>query len=183
MLWYTREASVAVYVSNLPMIWPLLREWFPSLRSFSPGQKPSGSNGPNYGTGRSGSRIPASFGGKRFSESGIITTIRGRGDSKGESTEELSSSDGISMGAITRGESWEMETPITRSDNKGPAGWDPELGKGKGGIHMSTTVHVSEMHVKDQELQRPKAARNSRQDLEKGNGAFDWDFKNGGARA
>ncbi|KAF6829819.1 ubid family decarboxylase [Colletotrichum musicola] len=32
MLWYVREASVAVYVSNLPLIWPLLREWFPLLR-------------------------------------------------------------------------------------------------------------------------------------------------------
>lgn len=37
MLWYVREASVAVYVSNLPMIWPLLREWFPSLKAMSPG--------------------------------------------------------------------------------------------------------------------------------------------------
>ncbi|KAG9188310.1 hypothetical protein G6011_02233 [Alternaria panax] len=26
MLWYTREASVAVYVANLPGVWPLLRE-------------------------------------------------------------------------------------------------------------------------------------------------------------
>jgi hypothetical protein len=33
MLWYTREASVAVYVANLPLIWPLLREWFPILRN------------------------------------------------------------------------------------------------------------------------------------------------------
>lgn len=37
MLWYTREASVAVYMSNLPMIWPLLREWFPCLRALTPG--------------------------------------------------------------------------------------------------------------------------------------------------
>lgn len=37
MLWYTREASVAVYVSNIPMIWPLLRQWFPFLRQFTPG--------------------------------------------------------------------------------------------------------------------------------------------------
>ncbi|KAH0537087.1 hypothetical protein FGG08_006089 [Glutinoglossum americanum] len=36
MLWYVREASTAVYVSNLPLIWPLLREWFPFLRSSSP---------------------------------------------------------------------------------------------------------------------------------------------------
>jgi hypothetical protein len=33
MLWYTREASVAVYVANLPLIWPLLREWIPLLRN------------------------------------------------------------------------------------------------------------------------------------------------------
>jgi hypothetical protein len=32
MLWYIREASVAVYVANLPILWPLLREWLPCLR-------------------------------------------------------------------------------------------------------------------------------------------------------
>lgn len=37
MLWYIREASVAVYTSNLPMIWPLLRDWFPCLRALTPG--------------------------------------------------------------------------------------------------------------------------------------------------
>ncbi|KAI5920888.1 hypothetical protein F4810DRAFT_713087 [Camillea tinctor] len=36
MLWYVREASVAVYVSNLPMMWPLLRDWFPFLRALNP---------------------------------------------------------------------------------------------------------------------------------------------------
>jgi hypothetical protein len=30
---YTRESSVAIYVSNLPMIWPLIREWVPFLRT------------------------------------------------------------------------------------------------------------------------------------------------------
>lgn len=45
MLWYTREASVAVYVSNLPMIWPLLREWFPRVRSWVPGKHSSDRNG------------------------------------------------------------------------------------------------------------------------------------------
>jgi hypothetical protein len=38
MLWYVREASTAVYVSNVPMIWPLLREWFPYLKNLTPGQ-------------------------------------------------------------------------------------------------------------------------------------------------
>ncbi len=44
MLWYIREASVAIYVANLPMIWPLLREWFPYLRVFTPGHRSSSSN-------------------------------------------------------------------------------------------------------------------------------------------
>ena len=39
MLWYVREASTAMYVSNLPMIWPLLREWFPRLRRWAPGSR------------------------------------------------------------------------------------------------------------------------------------------------
>ncbi|KAF2226147.1 hypothetical protein BDZ85DRAFT_165620, partial [Elsinoe ampelina] len=34
MYWYIREASVAVYVSNLPCIWPLIREAVPGVRSF-----------------------------------------------------------------------------------------------------------------------------------------------------
>lgn len=41
MYWYVREACVAVCVTNLPMIWPLLREWFPSLRHLTPGAKTS----------------------------------------------------------------------------------------------------------------------------------------------
>lgn len=54
MLWYVREASVAVYVSNLPMIWPLLREWFPSLMSMSPGFGRSRYTGPG---GRKSRRV------------------------------------------------------------------------------------------------------------------------------
>ncbi|KAF2636102.1 hypothetical protein P280DRAFT_410179 [Massarina eburnea CBS 473.64] len=34
MLWYIREASVAVYVANLLSIWPLLREWVGYLRHY-----------------------------------------------------------------------------------------------------------------------------------------------------
>jgi len=49
MLWYTREASVAVYVANLPLIWPLLREWFPFLRNLSSAQKSYGVR--TYGQG------------------------------------------------------------------------------------------------------------------------------------
>ncbi|KAG8631461.1 hypothetical protein KVT40_000601 [Elsinoe batatas] len=34
MYWYIREASVAVYVANLPCIWPLIREAVPGVKSF-----------------------------------------------------------------------------------------------------------------------------------------------------
>ena len=32
--WYFREASVSVYVTNLPALWPLLRDIFPHLKSW-----------------------------------------------------------------------------------------------------------------------------------------------------
>ena len=48
MLWYIRESSVAVFVSNLPMIWPLMREWFPCLRTLStPATYPNSSEDAN----------------------------------------------------------------------------------------------------------------------------------------
>ena len=56
MLWYVREASVAVYVANLPGIWPLLREHIRILRdhknSYIAGasaQQPKYGNGSQYG--------------------------------------------------------------------------------------------------------------------------------------
>lgn len=52
MLWYIREASVAVYASNLPMIWPLLRAWFPALRKLTPGATAS----PRYSFKEAGER-------------------------------------------------------------------------------------------------------------------------------
>jgi hypothetical protein len=33
MIWYTREASVAIYVANLPFIYPLLRDNFLAVRA------------------------------------------------------------------------------------------------------------------------------------------------------
>ncbi|KAF7506658.1 hypothetical protein GJ744_011487 [Endocarpon pusillum] len=53
MLWYIREASVAIYVANLPLIWPLLREWFPHLRVFTPGHRSTSSNRKTGNTGSS----------------------------------------------------------------------------------------------------------------------------------
>lgn len=50
MLWYTREASVAVYVANLPGIWPLLREHIRFLREHTNSYATGQSNIPRYGS-------------------------------------------------------------------------------------------------------------------------------------
>jgi hypothetical protein len=51
MLWYTREASVAVFVVNLPGIWPLLREHIRFLRNHTsyPSYPSRPSHLPQYG--------------------------------------------------------------------------------------------------------------------------------------
>ncbi|CAO2656833.1 Nn.00g056360.m01.CDS01 [Neocucurbitaria sp. VM-36] len=49
MLWYTREASVAVYVANLPGIWPLLREHIRFLRDHTNSYVTGASKMPKYG--------------------------------------------------------------------------------------------------------------------------------------
>lgn len=37
MNWYFREATVAILVTNIPLVWSLLRDVFPALRSWSGG--------------------------------------------------------------------------------------------------------------------------------------------------
>ncbi|KAJ5493729.1 hypothetical protein N7463_009816 [Penicillium fimorum] len=39
MNWYFREATVAILVTNLPLVWSLLRDVFPALKSWSGGSK------------------------------------------------------------------------------------------------------------------------------------------------
>lgn len=51
MLWYTREASVAVYVANLPGIWPLAREHIRFLRDHTNSYITGQSRMPRYGYG------------------------------------------------------------------------------------------------------------------------------------
>ncbi|KAH7346864.1 hypothetical protein BKA65DRAFT_285935 [Rhexocercosporidium sp. MPI-PUGE-AT-0058] len=145
MLWYTREASVAVYVSNLPMIWPLLREWFPALKTLTPGQKSSSTRNLSYGPGGgrprttniAGRHLSGGFGGKRLSDNGgIVTTIL----AKGESTEELSTrSDDAEMGGVHSNEEWEMGSTTRGAGEQ----WDRDAQLRDGGIHMTTTVQIS----------------------------------------
>jgi hypothetical protein len=55
MLWYIRESSVAVLVANIPLVWPLLREWFPILRKISPSRPFSSTLGSPGSPGSPGS--------------------------------------------------------------------------------------------------------------------------------
>lgn len=59
MRWYFREASVAVYVSNLPTIWPLVREIFPGLGRLGTTKPTSSGNGSRWGTAIGRSRLPS----------------------------------------------------------------------------------------------------------------------------
>jgi hypothetical protein len=173
MLWYTREASVAVYVSNLPMIWPLLRAWFPALRTFTPGQKSSGISGKRAYGANGSAQLRRNMGkprrlssGKR--DNGIVTTILG----KGESEEELSGSDGIEMGMVTRKDSWEQDDVRRVRAEKS----EGETKTVKGGIHLSTVVQVSEERIEKVNVVRSVPAVEEG-DLEKGkppNHAFRW---------
>jgi len=169
MLWYTREASIAVYVSNLPMIWPLLREYFPVLRALTPGQKaslsPQGVSSTDRLRSKTSTGVRALSGG--FGEGRITTTIRGT--AKGESTEELSTSD-TEMGPITQQQSWEKHNIGVAVGSEFDE-WDKE--PKIGGIHKVTTVHVSEEHVQDMasdsDDQLPKSIHHTH-DIEKGKG-------------
>jgi hypothetical protein len=61
MLWYTREASVAVYVANLPGIWPLLREHIRFLRDHTNSNiTDTAAQHPKYGFGSQYGNLSAS---------------------------------------------------------------------------------------------------------------------------
>jgi hypothetical protein len=168
MLWYTRESSVAVYVSNLPMIWPLLREIFPKLRSLTPGQKGSGSGSKfqSMHGGTHNSRPRTHTDGDRHHSERITTTVRGIG--MGDSSEELGK--GNEVGVISRDDGWDcgagihMVHPNGNKVDKGS--WDGDLPKDT--TVLSTTVHVME-HVSDDTEQIPKSMLPPN-DVEKGLG-------------
>ncbi|KAL8316647.1 hypothetical protein RB597_000515 [Gaeumannomyces tritici] len=61
MLWYMREASVAIYVANIPVLWPVLRDWCPCLRRLF-GASSGGGGGGSRRSGHHGSRGRARVG-------------------------------------------------------------------------------------------------------------------------
>lgn len=132
MLWYTRESSVAVYVANIPFIWPLVKDKVPGMNRFTPGYRSTGSHRAytlgdrSIGKKDRGVRIN-----DRDSERDAVvtTTIRG--------AEELFESD-ISL-----------TKPVRESPDRGQVLKVGPRGNLGGGIYMSTTVtvQVSEEHI------------------------------------
>ncbi|KFY86437.1 hypothetical protein V500_07626 [Pseudogymnoascus sp. VKM F-4518 (FW-2643)] len=90
MNWYFREASVAMYVTNLPAIWPLFREVFPNLNlSGSRAKATGGTSGATRPWAHSGSR--ARINSKEFD----LKEFRTRGAESQERINDSDSSEGV----------------------------------------------------------------------------------------
>ena len=88
--WYCREASVCVYVTNLPAIWTLVLDLFPGLRSLGKKTSKNASASEYYkGPSRLGSKVPT---GKNYPLQ-QFDRLGSRGgtqiDHQGESTEYI----------------------------------------------------------------------------------------------
>ncbi|KAJ5207666.1 hypothetical protein N7449_002045 [Penicillium cf. viridicatum] len=111
MNWYFREATVAILVTNLPLVWSLLRDVFPALKSWTGGSKrgtdryksgpwtsKGGSNMPPYGPpshARSGD-----FGMQEFEGTTTITPTKATASDVSISEERDASSDDGSARAL-----------------------------------------------------------------------------------
>ncbi|KAH9208107.1 hypothetical protein DL95DRAFT_395574 [Leptodontidium sp. 2 PMI_412] len=88
MNWYFREASVAVYVTNLPTIWPLLREIFPAMQTWGSSKTKVTSN-PMTGSkawGGAGSRA-------RINSRDFHMSSMNKGGMRAESQERINDTD------------------------------------------------------------------------------------------
>ncbi|OMP87667.1 hypothetical protein BK809_0007754, partial [Diplodia seriata] len=145
MLWYTREASVAVYVANLPLIWPLLREWFPCLRKLSTGKSYAAERRPSgyYGDG---TRLRSMPGGSQHHR----TTLRDLKLSRHSHT-FTNSADAFAKGDV------ELGIKPVRSGS--PA--SSELALNPGDIRAEVTIEVARESTED-------SGRNGRSDGRQG---------------
>ncbi|KAI0997986.1 hypothetical protein K3495_g10202 [Podosphaera aphanis] len=168
MLWYTREASVAVYVSNLPLIWPLLRELFPILKSLAPRSKAPMLQTPKYDlTSSSHNRKPDNYD-PRVSEAPSETALTSAFKKSDDiHAAELPSEDVPPSNFLSELESNPSRQDIKEEKPSFPAptyhelpapDWDPENRQ----IHMTTTFQISEEHVysDSRPSSKPTATRN-----------------------
>lgn len=148
MLWYTREASVAVYVSNLPLIWPLLREWFPSLKVLAPRSKVP-SQPTKYDPSVSGHfPLPEDYERKALTtpqDNSVTTTIKcQRSPGINDVVSELDSTSKQEMMDYPSPTPPYHELPVSELDGENHH------------IHMTTTVQISEEHVLNEAKISPK---------------------------
>lgn len=146
MLWYTREASVATYVCNLPGIWPFLREHIRFLRSNT--SYPYGNSAlPQYGNisslqrSRKQSVMPKSdeieLGRPSYSKSATRST---HSIPKPGSEEEILGNFGRKhLGITTRTGSLESDERALNDGIESSGGW----GKGMNlEVHVDKTIEV-----------------------------------------
>ncbi|KAF2742625.1 hypothetical protein M011DRAFT_490456 [Sporormia fimetaria CBS 119925] len=132
MLWYVREASVAVYVASLPGIWPLLREHVRFLRSH----------------GSSDTQTPTHH-------SRAFRSIHGKEAGANITTQDVELACGrVSLGKSRRDSKrsgdgvlgWGGRKGSLDSDERGLNEWDgsSKEGWGKGGleVHVDRTIEV-----------------------------------------
>ena len=190
MLWYVREASVAVYVGNAPMVWPLLREWLPVLRGWTPGGSSS------RGKGVSGRRAYGEVGsrGEGTKGDGVggrrMTTTTGTGRRKGNRLGSLDSGcydldvvpGGGGGGKYKEGDSESTEQIVGGEREMSREGSRDSIGIAvtkMGGIQVRRTVEVME----ERSGQREVSGKGEYVvDVEVAKGGHDWERRRDGAR-
>lgn len=149
MLWYTREASVAVYVTNLPGIWPLLRENIRFLRNHTSYADTNGSAlppntstayGPNSKIARSrinattlGADDEIELGRPSFSKSASRST-----HSSDKMPEERLGHFGRKLGDLTYPRRGSLESDERALNESNTEGW----GKMNLEVHVDKTIEV-----------------------------------------
>ncbi|KAJ9634386.1 hypothetical protein H2199_009044 [Coniosporium tulheliwenetii] len=144
MFWYTREASVAVWVANLPMIWPLMREWLPFLRSMT-GSKPSyrdrntdgyaKSNGRSHNVSASANTQPGA-GDVQLAELKSGAKVSAKNASSSSSNDDLRKG-GFDFEVRKFGRRDRSPDSDERAINQGQ-----QWGRGMGDIRQETTIEV-----------------------------------------
>lgn len=145
MLWYTRELSVAVYVSNLPLIWPIMREYIPYLRNLTATGETTTNRRSTHGVLTSGAFQIKTVGSSRSKvhpHEGITTIIRGKDE------EDFDGAESNEMKHIHRQGSEDRLRPGSDKPSQVSSFDDLNFANlGHSGIHVDTTVRVTEEHV------------------------------------
>lgn len=147
MLWYTREFSVAIYVGNLPLIWPLMREYIPFLKSLTSDGVNTNSRSRSHGRRLSGGFATKTIGSSRsrvVQHDGVTTTICGKDE------ENLGTVEVHELKHIHRQGSEDRLRPGSDSkSSQGSSGDDILFAPSEQRqIHVDTTVRVTEEHIR-----------------------------------